>query len=78
MEIKTRFDIGDTVLIIHDNQIVSCKVNNISYYNGIVTYELLIHKSLTMMDRDITTLREEANVVKEFEELKKHIVKAKL
>jgi hypothetical protein len=70
MEIKTRFDIGDTVLIIHDNQIVSCKVNNISYYNGIVNYELLIHKSLTMMDRDITTLREEANVSKEFEELK--------
>ena len=78
MEIKTRFDLDDTVLIIHDNQIVRCKVNNISYYNGTVTYELLIHKSLTMMDRDITTLREEANVAKEFEELRKHIVTAKL
>ncbi len=78
MEIKTRFDFGDKVLIIHDNQIVRCKINDISYFNGRITYQLLISESLTMMDRDITTQREEEDVVKEFEELRKYIVEKRL
>ena len=69
MIIETKFDKGDVVFVIEDDDIISLPVMKVSYEDGVVLYSFLKRKSTTLMDRDIIIHRAQKNCFKSIDEL---------
>lgn len=70
MVITTKYNIGDKVFIIHNNEIIKVPITHVETYNSnIITYTLLLSKALSMMDKDRIEKRSEINCFQSIEEL---------
>ncbi|WP_286747847.1 hypothetical protein [Roseivirga sp. UBA1976] len=60
MKIETKFNKGDKVWTIENNQIVQFPIQDVQYKYGAVSYELQTHKSQTIgLDKDRSIIRNE-------------------
>ena len=59
MTIETKFDKGQKVFLIDNDEIISLPVNGVEYKNGTITYSFIKHKSQTLMDKDTVVYRDE-------------------
>lgn len=69
MTIETKFNQGENVFFIENNDIVSFPVDGIEYKNGTITYSFIKSKALTLMDRDNVVYKDEKNCYKSIDEL---------
>ena len=69
MIINTKFDKGEKAVIIDNDGIKTLEIIEILYDNYGVKYNLRKSKALTMMDKDIITMRREDDCFKSIQEL---------
>lgn len=69
MKIETKFNIGDNVYTILDNNIVCHPVTSIQYMSGEVAYTLLIRESETLMDKNKYATFSESSCFKSIDDL---------
>lgn len=72
MIIETKFEIGEKVVLIDSNQIITLPVQDIEYVRGNIKYSFCKSKGLTMMDRDIIIDRYENQCFKSIKELSEY------
>lgn len=69
MNIETKFNIGEKVILIDNDKIVSLPVIDIEYTHKTIHYTFCSKKGLTMMDRDTIIYRDEEECFKNIMEL---------
>lgn len=73
MTIETKYSTGDKVVIIDSNKIVSLPIHGIEIqatkHYVIITYELMVSRAATAMDKDKFTHRREEDVYGSIEEV---------
>ena len=69
MVINTKFDKGEKAVIIDNDGIKTLEIIEVLYDKYGVKYNLLKSKALTMMDKDIITMRREEECFKSIQEL---------
>lgn len=69
MIIETRFEIGEKVVLIDCNIIISLPVKSIEYVNRIIRYSFCTSKAVTNIDSDKIIHRDESECFKSIKEL---------
>lgn len=72
MKIQSRFDVGQSVVFIENNEIVSYPVHEIEYVCRTIRYSFLVSKAINMMDKDKRVVRDEKDCFKSVHELANH------
>lgn len=69
MELESRFNEGDNVVIIYESKLVRVSVKRIAYRYGSFYYTFLLGKALTMMDKDKEIEKKESECFKTIQQL---------
>jgi hypothetical protein len=81
MTIQTKYNMGDSLFFIRNNEILKRKIRlinvSIGEFNTSIEYEFLVEEKITMLDKDTICVRDEVSCFKTIEELTEYF-KAKL
>lgn len=69
MTITTKFDGGQEVFVIDNNEVKKMPIVSIETRNKDVSYTLLKQKAFSMMDKDVTIVRDEENCFSTIDQL---------
>jgi len=69
MDIKTKYNKGNDIYFIYNNSVHKSKIIGIYYNDGVVSYNFLIKKGLTNLDKDEFLKLNESNCFISVEEM---------
>lgn len=69
MIIETRFEIGEKVVLINHDKIITLPVKDIEYLNGKVRYSFCETKATTSLDKDRIIYRDEEDIFRSINQL---------
>ena len=72
MTITTKFNVGEMVFFIENNEITSCRVSEITYESKRVYYRFITSRAPTTLDRDTVVEKEEKDCFVSIDEMAKH------
>lgn len=72
MKIETKFEIGENVVLINYDKIITLPVKGIEYSNKTIQYYFSSNKAATTMDKDIIIYRDEDECFKSVKELSEY------
>lgn len=69
MKIETKFEIGENVVLINYNKIITLPIKEVEYINRIIRYSFCSSKASSSMDKDIIIYRDEDECFKSIKDL---------